>query len=504
MGSYRRNKKPGHTRRRQSASTHHLRQAAAELLESLQQPIDSLDRSLADVLERLENELQTNVTFDHKLPNPKEAIAYASYPKSHEGRPRGTVVIECRSDWEDTKRISDWERPGIFRFADQPISLTAHVEPNDEGLYRLDVRGGWVNEESAFQGGGGWTHVDYQRNGLSQREVVGEIQDLEDDILYDIEGFLDAMSDAYDIEHLSDKYGSRHQRQARSTKGGSRRTSQRSQIVDRIVARHKRADDPADQLDDAFDSSSVPGFTGQLSELLSDEKVEALLRSGLADGTTKDDVLKHSTESSMSVDNLKPTQNEIGFDESIQNILDDSYGTLDTFLQGDANVGPDPIVTYAGEFVIDGHHRWSKVFVANRDATVPALNIAAKSNFSPVDVLQAVHAAIGADLGKVPQNTASGNNVLGGVSRGEVEKAVDEHLTPDAMEVWKAYTPIETEADLIDHLHGNLEAIAKRGAAKGAPDRGNMPQTDVGGDPSERLDALEEGLVNIAPPYDTS
>lgn len=259
---------------------------------------------------------------------------------------------------------------------------------------------------------------------------------------------------------------------------------------------------PEDTLQDAFDTSNVPQFTGNLASLLSDSKVRAVLESGLADGSVKDDTLNYSFSGSMPAGGLIPSQNEIGFDESVKNLLTDAYGTLASFLQGQANVGPDPIVTYGGKFVIDGHHRWSQVFVANPNASLPSLDIAPKSGYSPVDVLKAVHTAIGADLGKVPQSSASGMNVLSGISLAEVEGAVQDYLRADVMDTWRAHTDIRTERELTEHLHENLTAIAKRGTAKGAPPRDHMPQTDSGGDTADRLEMLEKGLINIEPPYE--
>ena len=280
----------------------------------------------------------------------------------------------------------------------------------------------------------------------------------------------------------------RHRRRSRAT-------------CDGCGKRYRRAA-PEDDLQQTFDAPSVSEFTGNLEKVLSDSKVRSVLQGGLTDGSLEDDTLNYSYEGSMPVGGLKPSQNEIGFDESVKNLLTDRYGTLDTFLKGQANVGPDPIVTYDGQYVIDGHHRWSQVFVANPHATIPSLDIASKSGYSPVDILKAVHSAIGADLGTVPKSTASGMNVLSGISRSDVERAVRNHLSPDAMDIWRKHTPVEEERDLADHLHENLTRLAKRGAAPGAPGRDNMPQTDSGGDTGDRLEMLEQGLINIAPPYE--
>jgi len=268
-------------------------------------------------------------------------------------------------------------------------------------------------------------------------------------------------------------------------------------------------DDPGAALStvygDAQKGGSVAIGQQKLSKIIGDKKVQAVLNAGLADGDPNDDKLPYSRVT-LNVMDLKPTQKEIGFDQSVLNILTDQYGSLDTFLQGKANVG-GPIVTYDGQYIIDGHHRWSQVFAANPKAKMLSLDIKAKSGYSHTDILKAVHAAIAADLGKVPEANPKGINLLKGVT---LEQIPIEKLGDNVLEVWKRFSPVNAGKgkieingpdDVRQAIFANLELMISKGFATGAPGRKHMPQSDSGGNPIDRLGDLAKGKINIQEPF---
>ena len=246
----------------------------------------------------------------------------------------------------------------------------------------------------------------------------------------------------------------------------------------------------------------VSGFRGDLSKAMNEPKVKAVLDAGLADGSRDDDKLPY-TKTKIPVKNLIPTQNEIGFDESIKGVLTDEYGSLDGILKGTPDMG-GPIVTYAGKYIIDGHHRWSAVFAANPKAKMDALDIKKKSGFEPTDVLKAVHTAIAVELDKVPSSTAKGHNILSKPkSYDEVLAVVNSPtLTEKAAEIWAKYG-YKTKEQIAKRLTNNLKLIADKGAISGAPKRTDMPQTNANkSDSEDKLKALAKGEINIAPPFE--
>lgn len=246
----------------------------------------------------------------------------------------------------------------------------------------------------------------------------------------------------------------------------------------------------------------VESFRADLSKYIADPKVKAVLDAGLADGDPDDDKLPF-TSTKVAVKNLIPTQKEIGFDQSVKGNLDDEYGSLDGILKGNVNVG-GPIVTYAGKYIIDGHHRWSTVFAANPGANMDALDIAPKAGFQPLDILKAVHSSIAVDRNKVPSANPKGVNILAGINYPGVLGKVEKYLTPKAEAVW-ASNGIEGKEAIAKHLYNNLDKIVKKGYVAGAPGRKDMPQTDADKTKSiDKLKSLSKGEINITEPFEES
>jgi len=265
-------------------------------------------------------------------------------------------------------------------------------------------------------------------------------------------------------------------------------------------------EDEKDDLKKSYDKG-VSSFRSDLAKYIADPKVKAVLDSGLADGDLNDDKLPF-TRTKVAVKNLTPTQSEIGFDQSVAGNLDDKYGSLDGILAGNPNVG-GPIVTYAGKYIIDGHHRWSTVFAANPKTKMDTLDIKAKPGFQPLDILKAVHSSIAVDRNKVPSSSPEGKNILDGSMKYEdvLSKAKEIFAETDKGEkVWKSFfeqqgVPYSPEA-VAKYLFKNLNKIVSNGFVSGAPGRKDMPQTDADKTKSiDKLKPLAKGEINITEPF---
>ena len=257
--------------------------------------------------------------------------------------------------------------------------------------------------------------------------------------------------------------------------------------------------DAAGKLAAAFKTQDVSAFVDQFKAIASDPKVQAILKAGTTDGNPGDEKVTYAN-GTVAVKNLLPTQAEIGFDQSIANILTDQYGSLQSILKGQADVG-GPIVTYNGKYVIDGHHRWSQVYAANPNATMANLDI--KGNLKPTDILKIVHAAIAAKVGKVPSSNPQGINILKGITEKQVSDAVDSKLSDKAKKIW-AENGQKDNAAITKLIYNNLKTlISKNKPVAGAPGRKDMPQTDVGGAATDKLGMLQKGVINFKDPKST-
>ena len=188
-------------------------------------------------------------------------------------------------------------------------------------------------------------------------------------------------------------------------------------------------------------------------------------------------------------------------------MLDNKFGSLKGILDGNNVQLKDPIVTYGDEWIIDGHHRWSQVLAANPNAKMVSLIIKPKSGIGPKEVLKAVHGAIASTIDKVPSaSVGKGSlNVLSSgddVVRAELEKMINDPQTfpPSSAKLW-AQKGFDSKEKVVDHLVSNLRKLRRQGYMAGGPGRQFMPQTDVDGDITDKLNALAKGQVNITEPF---
>ena len=250
----------------------------------------------------------------------------------------------------------------------------------------------------------------------------------------------------------------------------------------------------------SFDKN-VASFTQDLEKYLNEPKVKAVLDAGLADGDPNDDKISYTTRS-VAVKNLQPTQNIIGFDESVQANITNEYGSLQSIFDGTPNVG-GPIVTYAGKYIIDGHHRWSSVFSVNPGANMDAIDIKAKQGFQPDDILKAVHTSVALDIDYVKRSTADpAENLYTKMNYNGVLGKVNKYLTDQAKVIWAENGYSDNES-IANALFGNLQILKDRGFINNAPDRSNMPQVDAAGRGTEidRIKDLSTGRINISAPF---
>lgn len=259
----------------------------------------------------------------------------------------------------------------------------------------------------------------------------------------------------------------------------------------------KGGPNPVSKINAAF-KKDLPGFVADLKTIIADPKVQAVLKAGQTDAAGPEDEALPYESTSLPVLNLKPTQSEIGFDQSIKNILTDQYGSLKSILDGNADVG-GPIVTYNSQYVIDGHHRWSQVFAANPNAKMQALNI--KGKLKPTEILKLVHAAIAIKMGEVPGANPKGINILDGVTENQVLDSVNANLSEGAKKLW-AENGQKSNEEIAKYINDNLQKLIKSNKpVPGAPGRVDMPQTDADKGPATtKLDILSKGAVNFDAP----
>jgi len=185
-----------------------------------------------------------------------------------------------------------------------------------------------------------------------------------------------------------------------------------------------------------------------------------------------------------SVSQLVPTQNEIDTNKSLHfplTIPDQLKGILDGGVQ--APGGSSIVTGRGGKFIIDGHHRWSQVFVINPKAKIKALDV---TNIkSPSSGLKSAQLGIAADIGKVPTQSVEGTNMIN-MSRDDLNNFVKNKIVPGAVDVFVDKGIAKDSKDLdsiVNYIWKNVELMqSKNKPVSGAPKRDIMPQTDTASD----------------------
>ncbi len=217
--------------------------------------------------------------------------------------------------------------------------------------------------------------------------------------------------------------------------------------------------------------ADYPTFVQKLGDNISDPKFQQAIKA-VADKTP----IK-TTDLAPSVKDLKPTQNEIDVDKSLKFPLTNAQSADVCLKGGTVSIAGKKIVTGGGgKFIIDGHHRWSQLYVVNPEAKISSLDISNVTD--PIAGLKATQLGIAGDIGKVPTAKVEGNNLLV-MGKDALVAYVEKTVTPEVIEVFKKYGKGDNAKAVGEYIWKNVETMQQNNKpVSGAPGRGIMPQTD--------------------------
>lgn len=237
-----------------------------------------------------------------------------------------------------------------------------------------------------------------------------------------------------------------------------------------------------DKLIDMIQQMNYDETVDFVDDIVKDPKLKFLLSLGFGgDFSNMKLKLKKAT---IPVRRLVPTQSEIGTEETLKYLVQGK--DIDVCFEK-STIIKKPIVTFQGTFIIDGHHRWSQIFVTNPNANVVSIDIT--GNLSPLSMLKAVQCTIGSNTGKLIRKDIKGENLYD-VSEKEIREYLSEKLTGEVLEcLYKYYKdPVDSLTQNVIQMQRNNTPILN------APDRGEMPQTSK--DP-ELFDDLKSGVTEV-------
>lgn len=219
-----------------------------------------------------------------------------------------------------------------------------------------------------------------------------------------------------------------------------------------------------------------------VDEIVKDPKLKFLLSLGF--GGDFSNLKLKLKKTNIPAKRLIPTQNEIGTDETLKYLVQGK--DIDVCFEK-STIIKKPIVTFQGTFIIDGHHRWSQIFVTNPDANIVCIDIT--GNLSPLSMLKAVQCTIGSNTGKLIRKDIQGKNLYDTTEK-ELRKYFKDNLSDSVRENLLKYYE-DPEYSLVQNV---IQLQRNNKPILNAPDRGEMPQTSK--DP-ELFGDLENGVTEV-------
>ena len=259
---------------------------------------------------------------------------------------------------------------------------------------------------------------------------------------------------------------------------------------------------PADDIKKAADAGLAQSVS-LLQKLASDTDTSELLNKGAEDGDLKDEVVKMTT-GNYSCTQMNPTQAEIGFGNSLDDMVINKYDVVNTCFKSPVTIlGPILCAKIGGKIMIlDGHHRWSSCFMINRNAKMVCDVLDMPTAKNAEQALKIMQIAIAAKAKAVKTKDFEGQDLMA-TGTEEVISYVTEKMTDEVVEIFSSATggALADKAAIADEVGVAHKDIV---SMKGKFPRKIMPQADLsGGDGTQDKvnKSLTKGIVNFKEPF---
>lgn len=219
-----------------------------------------------------------------------------------------------------------------------------------------------------------------------------------------------------------------------------------------------------------------------IDEIISDPKLKFILSLGF--GGKFSELKLKVNKISLNACDLIPTQSEIGLEESYKFIM---LGNNIDKCFSEPCVIKHPIVTFQNTFIVDGHHRWSEIYITNPSAKIECVNISA--NIGIISLLKAIQSTIGSNIGNLNLKSTKGKNIYK-MNKKELKDYIVNNITDNALNKLKEYY----NDPILALVNNGLKLKFDNKPIKNAINRDIMPQTSK--DPN-LFDDLKKGVVDL-------
>lgn len=227
-------------------------------------------------------------------------------------------------------------------------------------------------------------------------------------------------------------------------------------------------------------------FVDTLAKLSAEQK--QLFVDNFGDG---DAIKPDAKPATISVSKLLPTQNQVAAWNSLdRNLASD----CSKYFSGVPDMGGD-ILTFAGKYVIDGHHRWSQVFAFNPKAKIGCMNFKYQQETPITNVLKDFQAGCLASRGAGFELKGGDGVNLFTVSKEEIRKYIADRIKEPCWQSIVKAGKAKDEQSAIDYLVRNIMLLQKKCQAHAAtmPERQYMPQTAANTAP-----VMKQGITDMS------
>lgn len=239
-----------------------------------------------------------------------------------------------------------------------------------------------------------------------------------------------------------------------------------------------------EELEKYLKGKKYPDYVKTLNRMLEDPKAKTLLEDGFG-GDLGDTKFTFKVKLIKPI-SLRPTQNEIDVDKSIKHSLSNPENMKHLFDKEIITAGM-PLVTFRGNYVIDGHHRWSECAMINPEGNMVCFDYDA--DISPIQMLKAVQGNIAAALAtrdenpEIPSGKTNGPNLYDKEwDKDKIRKYVEDKLSNESSSIYMKEKNIEKKEDVIKDICDSIWNVKVNNYPEdNAPSRGEMPQTDKAG-----------------------
>lgn len=256
------------------------------------------------------------------------------------------------------------------------------------------------------------------------------------------------------------------------------------------------------------DLKSKPGMDSLVSALdgLTDEQL-ALLEKGFGDGEYAEKM--NTAVMDIKAKDLHPTQNEIDVGKSLSyQISGKNPDQVKQILDGGPVTINLPLVVYdynGTYYIVDGHHRWSQVFLLNPNCQINSIvfkNSAGDTAQDPADMLRDFQGAIAiANDGEVPQSTVKPGMNMFDWSSDQLRDYLEENIQDGMITAYQDFYNSEIDKEDIENSVVSNAGLMKKSnkPINNAPSRAVMPQTDTGVDKTgvAGIEIAKKGMTDL-------